>query len=522
MGESHKGRIFRRSGLTVFRLVGVCALSLNLGFGFTSSKSTKLADAPIRIQIGGEPGTLDPVMAIDSYAFGIMRNVNEGLFILDGKGVLQNGLAASYQISKDALTYRFKLRPDARWSDGKPVTIDDFIYGWSHAIDHNTGSQNAEFLFAIKGSRDAFNGKKPLHLMGLSKVGDELVVELEKPDPAFLSELTLPVASPLRRDIYEANHRRWNFHFPTTGPFKITAYDPSEKVELDPNSYNEKPGKRKILFRILPEEVTAMNLFESGYLDVISTVTPTEMPNLRKEGLIQTFPSTTVYYFSFNVMKPPFNDPAWRKAVAGSVDREGLTKALGGMFVASKSYLPETIDGFLPIDDSFQPEVEKIKALKDKPRIELAYGSSVFGRTATEKLQQDLKKKLGLEMTLVPMELKMLLGRLQADPPNMYLLGMSALFNDPMNQFNAFANTSSENFTRYKNPAYEKLTGQITTTSPGPARVDEIHEAQRLLIEKDTVMIPMVLRLQVFGVSKSLKGFQVNPYQVIQLNQLEK
>jgi oligopeptide transport system substrate-binding protein len=292
----------------------------------------KSSDA-IQIQIGGEPSTLDPARVIDQYGFGIMANVMEGLFRLDSKGGLQNGLAESYEISKNALKYRFHLKKDAKWSDGKPVNAEDFIFGLRRLFDPKTASPNAEFLFAIRGAKDAYFGKSAIDQIGVTKDGVDLIIELAKPDPTLLFELTFPSASPLRKDVFDAHHGVWSFRFPTTGNYTIATYRPSDLIELKPNPfYLNNPGRRPIRYRVLTEEITAMNLFEAGRLDVISNVTLTELERLKKKGLVQIFPGTTVFYFSFNISKPPFNEPEWRRAVASSLDREGIARVLNGAF----------------------------------------------------------------------------------------------------------------------------------------------------------------------------------------------
>jgi oligopeptide transport system substrate-binding protein len=479
--------------------------------------------APIRIQLGGEPSTLDPVRAMDQYGFGILRNVVEGLFTLDGEGRLQKGLAKSHEVSKDGLVHRFRLREDAKWSDGKPVTIEDCVFGLRNALDPKNASPSVEFLFAIKNAKDVFSGKKKVAELGVSRKGDELIIELERPDPAFLHELTLPLAAPMREDLWKKHQGRWRHDFPVTGDYRISTYKPAEQIELVPNEFRPQPAKHPVIYRIFPEEITAMNLFESGHLDVISTITPTEIARLKKKDLVRMVPSTTVFYFSFNVSRPPFDDADWRKAVAAAVDREGLQRVLHGAFVATNSYVPSSIDGHRSFDTSaFRAEARKIKNLKGKPRVRLAFGSSAFTRVVAEKVQQDLQKELGLKVSLEPMELKSLLGLLKSDPPDMYFLGMSAVFNDPSNHLNAFSSSVSPNFSRYQSREYEELLEQIRVMAPGPKRTALIEQAQAVLVEKDAVVVPMVNRLQVFGVSKTLKNFQVSPYQAIHLRVLQK
>ena len=491
---------------------------------FTGARPVNAAaPEPVRIQIGGEPSTLDPARTLDQYAIGILRNVVEGLFKLDADGKLQNGLASSYKVSKDGLTYRFKLREEALWSDGKPVTIEDFIFGLQRLIDPKTGSQDAEHFFAIQNARDIFAGKKPPTALGVTREGTELVIKLDKPDPSLPLELTLPAAAPMRKDAFEASGSKWDPKQPITGPYQIEYYNPAHEIRLTPNSRYVKPAKHPILYRILQEEVTAMNLFESGRLDIISTVVPTEAERLRNSGHLKTAPSTTVFYLSFNSSRPPFNDPAWRKAVAASVDRKGLGIAMRGLFEPTTTYIPRTLDGSEALDSlAARADVARIRALEKKPKIRLAFGSSGSSKVIVEKIQSDLEAALGVRVSLEPMELKTLIQRLQTDPPEMFYLGKSALFDDPIAHLDVFSSASGPNIARYQSAEFQDLMAKIRSAPLGKERTALVKRANRLLVERDAVVVPLLLRLQVFGVSKSLSSFQVSPYQVIHLSGLRK
>ena len=470
----------------------------------------------IRIQMGGEPSTLDPWRALDVYGFSILRNVVEGLYKVDRQGRLINGLAVSHTVSKNGLEYRFRLKPNALWSDGVPVKIEDFVFGFQHVLDPKTAAPNAETFLPIKNARSVYAGKMPVTALGVTREGDELVIRLEKPDPLLLLELTLPAAAPLRRELFLAAKSRWNTDFPVTGPYKIESYKPADEVVLVPNEKSATAGRKPIVVKILSEEITAMNLFESGRMDVISTVTSSEIGRLKKEGLIQTVPSTTVFSVSFNVSRAPFNDLNWRRAVASSFDREGLVRALNGTYEPFTSAVAKPIDGNLayrPLNDA--AAVAKIRAIEKKPRLKFAYGASAMTKVVAEKVQADLEKKLGLQLELEPMELKTLIGRLQSNPPDLFFIGMSAYFDDSIPQLNVYSNAVTPNFSRYKSNVFEKKLEELRVTPLGPARKKLAEECNRLVTEVDVVSVPLLLRQQVYGVSKELKEFHLSPYQII-------
>jgi oligopeptide transport system substrate-binding protein len=480
--------------------------------------------ADIHIQIGGEPSTLEPAMAFDQYSLGILRNVVAGLFQLDPEGKLKNGLIDSYQVSKDQLTYTFKLKK-ASWSDGRPVTPDDFVFAFQRLLDPNQASPNAEFFFRIKNANDIFTKKMPVEQLGVTAKGKDLVIVLSEPDPSFPLELSLPAAAPLRRDLFESNKGKWKFDFAVTGDYTVTKYIPDDIIELTPNPQRAAKDQQKIVYHILTEDTTALNLLEAGKMDIITTVPFSEIERLRTAGLIQTVPSTTVFYLSFNHSREPFNDVNARRAIYEAIDtttRQDLEKILKQTYAPIESYIPNSLDGYFVSPPHYSKKTITPPATLQNKRVKLSFGASSFTKLVTEKLQNDLKLKLGIQLELEPMELKMLLGRLRADPPDMYLLGMSAIYNDPLNQLKAFGTYSGPNFSRYQNSEFETLLGKVRTQPAGKKRAQFAREANKLLVQKDFALLPLVLRTQVLGVSKKIKGFHLSPYQVIALSLLQK
>lgn len=485
----------------------------------TPFKATAESRPPIRIQIGGEPSTLDPARAIDQYAFGILHNVTLGLMTTNTNGAAQLGLAQSYSQSKDGLHYRFQLKPDEKWSDGVPITAEHVVLGFRHALNPKTAAPNADLFFDIQNAQEIFRGQKPVETLGVHISGQDVQIDLVRPNPILLMALTLPIASPRRTEFADS----WSFKFPVTGDYRITAYAPADRIELEPHPYRLPKDKPKVIYKILSEETAALNLFESKYFDVVSTMTATEVPRFRKLGLIQTAPSTTVFFVSFNMKRMPFNEIQWRQAVASVLDRDGMVNSLAGLYEATTSFIPPSLPG----STSFKAlqstsAVHRVKGQLIKPRVRLAYGASAFTRVVAEKIQGDLKTKLHLDIQLEPMELKTLLARLKSDPPEMYILGLSALYNDPLNHLNSFASDQMPNFSRYESVEYAKLLGQLKSSALGAPRAAAASAAQKRLVEDDVVLVPILLRLQVFGVNQDLHGFNVNPFQMIDLKALTK
>lgn len=357
---------------------------------------------PLVIQLSAEPNTLDPLHVGDVIGYNIIASVSEGLVRLDAEGKLQPGLAELPKVSKDGRTYRFTLREGMKWSDGKAVTPQDFLFGLRTALSPATATRDASLLSSI----NAYRGE-----------GREIVIELKAPDTSVLQALAMPLAAPLREDFWKAR-KRWTSDLPSTGPYRIKRHMPDREVLLEPNPHYAGAAERgPILFRVVPEETTALNLFETGGLDVLTTVPPTELARLEQAGRIRTSPSAVVYYLSWDLTQAPFRDDRWRKAVAGAVERANLSRLQSHTFTETKSYLPRSL-GF-PASEAgpFAAEVAWAKANPLPAPVPLVYAATNLSHLVAQRLQNDLEKSLGLQTKLEPLEWKSYLGRLNSNPP---------------------------------------------------------------------------------------------------------
>lgn len=190
--------------------------------------------------LGADPKTIDPALndAVDGAS--VITNAFDGLTILNDKDVPVPGIAKSWKISDDQLTYTFTLR-DAKWSDGKPVKAQDFEYAWKRALDPKTATDYAYYLFYLKNG-EAFNGgAKGVTAadVGVKATDDKtLVVTLAQPTPYFLSLTAFPTYSPVREDIVASNANWWQDPktYITDGPFKLESYKPKDKLVFVKNS----------------------------------------------------------------------------------------------------------------------------------------------------------------------------------------------------------------------------------------------------------------------------------------------
>lgn len=494
-------------------------IALSLGFlAFPAFAASLPPPREIRIQLAASPSSLDPSIADDDYAAKVLGNTMDGLFSYDSKGNLEKRLAVKIEEKSKGLSYEVTLRKDAVWSDGVPVTADQFIYGIRRALDPKTGSKVASLLFVIKGARNYYLGKGPAEGIGVRAQGDRLIFDLEKKTPYFTHLLTLGQAGPLRADIVNANHGRWPSVAPATGPYRITGEQPDLEIRLEPNSkyWNAKKSALPILLRIVPDESTAITLFETGLLDVVGRVPPYDLARFRAQGVVQSFPQAATYYFSFNARKPPFNSAAARRAISGAVDRAGTVALLDPAHLPATGWLPPLLEGNTKSDAMVRVLVADLAkngaALKnEKGPVVAAYSTNAVNEIVMEKLQSDVQKKLGVKLSLSTMDWKAYVSAIRTDTPNLYRFQRGVPFMDPIWHLLTFTSDDPNNPTGWKNTEYDRLVDKISTTPSGAARVKLIAQADKILVQDEAIVIPVYYPVVSHLVAKRVSGFVMDP-----------
>ena len=468
----------------------------------------------LRVQLPTEPVTLDPSLAEDGFAIRVLYNVMEGLVGYDGEGHLQNRLAESYKTSEHGTRYEFKLRK-AFWSDGVPVQAEDFVTGIRRTLDPKTASKLAALLGGIK---------------AISAHGDRVVIDLEHPTPYIVQALSLPGAFPQRKDILEANGGNWPVISPCTGTYRITKYDRASKMLLEKNVHytpaqGPLPKIGTVELLIVPDETTGENLYSNGQLDILAKIPLFSMEKLKSAGKLISFPFTATYYLSFNTRTPPFNDREWRRAFAGSIDKQQLLSAISAYDEPASSWVPPGLEGFARFADQKQVFADSVARVRSRANwngtITGAFDSGTRNQMIFEKLQQDLKKSLALDFTLNNLDWKSYVRTLQTNTPQVFRFGWLAPFMDPVSHLQVFTSGNANNYSGWSDLGYDELVKEIETMSPGPVRLAKIRQAQEIITEREAVVIPLYHYMQSYAISSRLKGFRANPQGVVLFSELE-
>lgn len=496
----------------------------------TSERSLLKQQSVLKVQLNAEPISLDPAEVEDGNGLKLIAELREGLVGYDSEGHLKNELAQSYKLSSDGRRYEFTLRPDLKWSDGRPVEVQDFVYGIRRALGPTQGGKVSMELLVIRAAKDYRAGKLKLgngsndRTIGVFEEGGKLVFELERPAPYFIHALTLPAALPVRQDMLVESSGKWSEDkAPGTGPYRFAAYQPGKRflIEANPYYWGAQPKIQLIDFLFITDEAAALNLFETGQLDILTRLSPADVPRLRKLPTFKSDPFYATYFVAFNTHKAPFDQRDFRRAVSGAIQRDEIVKTMDTGEKPALSWLPPGIEGFIDYQDPktvFGKSIDKVRGdLKVHPLalVPAAFDTGARNSMIMEKIQRDLAENLGLKTSLSNMEWRAYVKALQTDSPAMYRFGWLTPFADPINPLQVFTTGNPNNYAHWSNPDYDKLVQEIAQMQPGPARTEKVKQAQKILVEDEAAVVPIFSYVQNHLVSERVSGFKVNPFGIV-------
>jgi len=280
-------------------------------------------------RLSSDPSTLDPAFIVDVAGGSISAKLFNGLVGFDPDASIVPDIAKSYDISPDGRTYTFHIRTGVRFTNGREVTASDFRYSIERVLSPKTRSPRTWLFDRIKGARDFMEGRAG-SVEGI-RVPDEhtLVIELEAPFGPFLGLLAMPGGYVIPREEVERLGDAFADHPVGTGPYTLAEWEHSNRLSLDanPGYFGEKPGIKGILYRVIPEDLTAVAEFERGGLDVLGIPAPVFGRYTRDpkwSGLVMSQPGMNTYYLGLNCARPPFDDVRLRRAVSYAIDRKRI------------------------------------------------------------------------------------------------------------------------------------------------------------------------------------------------------
>ena len=522
----------------IIRWIIFVAVVLGVAAGLTrpAARTSRLPHPQVfRMTLSNEPPTLDWNLATDSVSFTVLINLMEGLTEYDEDLRPRPAVARSWEVSKDGRVYRFHLREDAFWTDGRPVTAMDFEYSWKRLLDPRTAAEYAYFLYDIEGAEDYNTGKvKDPRAVGVRTLDDRtLEVRLRKPIVFFPSITTFMVTFPMRKDIVERHGERWteSGNIVTNGPFMLDEWRHEYKLTLRPNPryHAGPPSLEYVEMFVVNETTTALTLYETGDLEMAG-LPPEAIAAYRENPEYHTAPLLRGYYYGFNVEKPPFDDPRVRRAFSMAIDRSEFPKILKRGEIPASFWIPPGMPYHNPaIGLPFDPKSAR-RLLAEAgypdgrgfPAVTAAFNTGPDNSLIAENLQAQWKRNLGLTVRLDNQEWKVYLKGLQTDPPPLFRLGWGADYPDPDNFMNLFTSTSGNNRTRWKSVRYDRLIA-AAAAEPDPIRRQRAYdEAQRILLETNAAIMPLFIATQNWVIKPYVRGLRVNALELLYLKNVHR
>lgn len=483
----------------------------------------------------------------DEVSFNVLVNSIEGLYRLDEDALPVPGQAEDVQISEDGLEHTFTLRDGITWSNGDPVTSNDFRFAWLKALDPDTAGQYAYIIAQfIAGGNDFNSGPsseedQEQHDQLRESVAIEapddktLRVTLESPAPFWLGLTAFPVYFPQQQAYVEEQGENYAQNADSllfNGPYTLSNYNPTEGVtfEKNPEYWDaDNVDIERAEGKIVKDVGTAVNLHEGGELD-ITEINQEYVDEFRDSPDFNQLTEFATFYLAFNQDNVPiFQNQKVRKAFQMGIDRESLARdILNDGSEAASGLVPAGIDG--PGNETFRqalgatmPDFDPQEARRlfeeglqevgeEAPTIEILSYETSGGRDTATFLQSQFQENLGVntEITIQPFDRKLELesnGEFQLS-----YQGWGADYNDPMTFLDLWVSDSSFNTGGYSNEEYDQLIEEAKSEADAAARMDIMLEAETLLIEEDAGTAPLFFQGTTRLIEPFIKNFVYQPY----------
>lgn len=510
----------------------VAVLLTSLGYAQAASvpPNTVLAtEQSITINNGTEVASLDPHKTEGVPESDVITNLLEGLVSTDNQGHLVPGVAQQWQQQGNVWT--FTLRPDARWSNGDPVTAADFVYSWQRLVDPKTASPYASYLQYghVLNIDEILAGKKPPSALGVKALDDHrLQVTLSQPVPYFIAMTENTALKPVHRQTVEQWGDKWTRpeHYVGNGAFTLNNWVVNEKITLKRNPQywnNAHTVIETATFLPISSETSDVNRYRSGGIDITNGAIPPELfPMLKKElgAQVHVTPYLCTFYYELNNQRPPFNDARVRAAVKLTLDRQIIAeKIMGQGQIPAFGFTPPYINGgkFSAPAWFNQTQAERNAAAKQllaeagysaqKPlSFTLLYNTSDQNKKQAIAAASMWKKNLGANVTLQNQEWKTMLNTRHEGNYDVARATWCSDYNEPSTFLTMLLSNSSTNTGFYRSPTFDALMAKSLTATDDAQRAALYQQAEAQL-DKDSALVPVYYRVSVRLVKPWVGGY---------------
>ncbi len=479
-----------------------------------------------------DPESLDPHKTSTVYEAHILRDLYQGLVMQDQNANLIPGAAESWTVSDDGLVYTFKLRKDGVWSDGSPVTADDFVYSLRRLEDPATGAEYASMLYVIKNGEEVNTGKAKPEEMGVKALDPgTLEVTLKAPTPYFLEMLTHQAAYPVNKASIDKLGADWikPGNLVSNGAYTLAEFVPNDHIKLvkNPKFFDADSVKIDVVNYIPTEDrSTAVKRFEAGELDSNDDVPTEQLSDLKAKfgDQLRIGAYLGTYYYAIKTDKEPWSNPKLREAISMAIDRDFLAeKVWQNSMLPGYSMVPPGIEGYTPAMAKFadMPQIDRedeaAKVLKDLGygpdhplKMEIRFNTSENHKNTAIAIQEQLKP-LGIEVTLLNTDTKTHYAHLeQKGDYDVARAAWIADYKDPETFLGISRKASGNNYSRYDSPGFEAAMDKAAAAGGKPEeRMKLLADAERVLVD-EVGNIPLLYYSYHNLVSPKLHGYEQN------------
>ncbi|MBD3898206.1 peptide ABC transporter substrate-binding protein [Halomonas sp. ML-15] len=493
--------------------------------------STPLYADTLRISIMGEPASLDPHKISGTWENDVAGDLFEGLITEAADGERIPGVAESWEISDDGTVYTFHLRENARWSDGEPVSAEDFVFAFRRILNPATAADYAYLLYPVKNAEAVYTSEADPETLGIEALDDHtLQITLERSTPYFLDQLSHYTAYPVPRHVVEEHGDAWSRpgNMVSNGPFALERWQSQTRIEAVRNAHyhsHDDVALDRVIYFPIEERNTALNRFRAGEIDVARDF-PTQQYGWLQDNLpdaTQTAPFLGIYYFVVNSRDGhPTADPRVREALSLATRREVITEQiLGTGEEPAYSFVPPGVSHYEPqqpewVELSQDERMARASELMqdagygpDNPlELMLRYNTSEDHRRVSIALGA-MWEPLGVEVDLYNSEVAVHYTDLRQGDFDVGRAGWIGDYNDAQNFLSLLESGVANNYGAYSNPEFDALMAQAADTQDLDERGEIMAQAERLALD-DAAVLPIYYYVSRNLVNPALQGWENN------------
>ncbi len=521
MKKMREGKLYRGSRiiLSVCLILAIFAVSAYGG-------------GTLRVATMGEPASLDPHKVSGTWENYVVGDMFIGLTTENPKAAAVPGVAESWTISPDGKTYTFKLRQSS-WSDGTPLTADDFVFSLRRILLPDTAAEYASLLYIIEGAEAINTGKAAAETLGVKAIDkNTLEIKLTGPAPYFLELLTHYTAYPVPKHVIDKVGKMWTKpeNMVVNGPYKLVEWLPNTHVKLTKNEKYwdvDSLALDNLTFYTQEDRAAVQKRFRAGEIDVAMDFASDQIGWLKKNLPDETriAPYMGVYYYPINSSVEPFTDVRIRNALSMAVNRKAIVdKVLKTGELAAYSFVPPGVANYenpAEVEWKETPYKDRVATAKkllaeagygpDNPlKFTLRYNTSENHKRIAVAVAS-MWKQIGVQAELFNSEVKVHYADLKQGDFQVARAGWIADYNDAQNFLYLLeTRTGPNNYGRYSNPKYDQLMLDAEVTADLAKRAEMMRKAEAMAMA-DQPVIPIYHYVSKNLVSKKVVGFVDNP-----------